>query len=141
MIHEKKLSMRKVMGDHLMQIHFSRTNWEPCFWFLLSSSECGVVCSRSSALIVVFYRPSHQIHSISIQLFQVNTNGVPILFIGAQKTRQRSLLHHGMPDPLITVDQSAAIGFHGWMPFPEDKRASFSFSLDPNFNQRSSRTR
>ena len=72
---------------------------------------------------------------------QTNANGPPIIFIGAQKTRQRSLLHHGMPDPLITVSQNATVGFHGWLPFPEDKRESFSLSVDPNLNQKSSRTR
>ena len=41
-----------------------------------------------------------------------------------------------MPDPLITVDQNAVIGFNGWMPFPEDKNESFSFSLDPNLNHK-----
>ncbi|XP_065051660.1 neurobeachin-like protein 2 [Rhopilema esculentum] len=81
------------------------------------------------------------LNSANFSLIKVNTNGPPLIFLGTQKTRQRSLLHHGMPDPLITVDKNSVIGFHGWLPYSEDKSGSFSFALDPNLNQKSSRAR
>eukprot|EP00794_Sanderia_malayensis_P017323 gene17323-19056_t len=74
---------------------------------------------------------------VNCSLLKINPDGPPLIFIGTQRSCQRSLLSHGMPDPMITVDVNGSVGFHGWLPFSESSSGSFAFSLDLKFAARS----
>ncbi|CAF4197890.1 unnamed protein product [Rotaria socialis] len=55
----------------------------------------------------------------------------PITFISIPKNQVRSFMQQGIPDTLVTVSVSGAVGNNGWQPYDKSLSNFFTFERDP----------
>ncbi|EDO33951.1 predicted protein [Nematostella vectensis] len=55
----------------------------------------------------------------------------PLVFAAVPRVQARLLIHHGMPDCMVTVTRSGILGNQDWLPYSKTKSRPFTFELDP----------
>ncbi|KAG1669663.1 Neurobeachin-like protein 1 [Nymphon striatum] len=59
------------------------------------------------------------------------TNNTCAVYINVPKSQSRSFIQHGMPDSMVTVNETGIVGVHGWLPYDKSISNYFTFEKDP----------
>ncbi|KAK3708098.1 hypothetical protein QZH41_019181, partial [Actinostola sp. cb2023] len=55
----------------------------------------------------------------------------PLVYAAVPCVQARNLIHHGMPDTMVTISRRGILGAQDWLPYSKTKSRPFTFELDP----------
>lgn len=62
---------------------------------------------------------------------QVSDLRDPLVFTAVPIVQARNLIHHGMPDVMVTISRKGVLGAQDWLPYSKTRSRPFTFELDP----------
>ncbi|XP_075228167.1 neurobeachin-like protein 1 [Lycorma delicatula] len=63
----------------------------------------------------------------------------PVVFVSTPRSPPRGFLQSSLPDCLVTVSKSAAVGVHSWLPHDKHSNRGFTFDIDPTLSNAKTR--